>query len=148
MPPIFVCASSSTFLVASLKAAITRSCSISTSPATSGSIFTPSDVLVAVHLDGDHAAAGRGFHANQRDLLLHLLLHLLGLLHHGLHVSGHLHSLYPCRVTARLLLQISHGADLRVREQFLEALHVGMRQRALAQVGCFDGGRGGLRSRC
>ena len=35
------CVSSSTFLVASLQAASTRSCSISTSPATSGSILTP-----------------------------------------------------------------------------------------------------------
>src|SRR5437879_2640972 len=40
MPPIFCLASSSTFFTASLQAATTRSCSISTSPATSGSIFT------------------------------------------------------------------------------------------------------------
>src|SRR4029079_633417 len=53
------------------------------------------DVLVAVHLDGHHAAARRPFDADQRDLFLHLLLHLLGLLHHGLHVTGHLHGNLP-----------------------------------------------------
>src|SRR6185312_3109561 len=40
MPPILRCDSSSTFLTASAQASTTRSCSISTSPATSGSIFT------------------------------------------------------------------------------------------------------------
>ena len=98
------------FWSASLQAAITMSCSISTSPATSGSIFTRGDVLVAVHLHGHHAAAGGGFDADQRDLLLHLLLHLLGLLHHGLHVSRHLHDL--------ILPEISDGAHLAVRERF------------------------------
>src|ERR1035437_683743 len=39
MPPIFCCTSPSTFLTASLQAATTISCSISTSPATSGSIL-------------------------------------------------------------------------------------------------------------
>ena len=45
-------------------------------------------ILVAVHLDGDHAAAGRGLHLDQGDFLLHLLLHLLRLAHHLLHVAG------------------------------------------------------------
>ena len=36
-------------------------------------------ILLAVHLDRDHAAAGGGLHADQRDLLLQLLLHLLRL---------------------------------------------------------------------
>src|SRR5271157_1492216 len=40
MPPISCCTSPSTFLTASLQAATTISCSISTSPATSGSILT------------------------------------------------------------------------------------------------------------
>src|SRR5260370_26702008 len=40
MPPIFCLVSSSTFFTASLQAATTMSCSISTSPATSGSILT------------------------------------------------------------------------------------------------------------
>src|SRR5579871_2105001 len=42
IPPIFVLISSSTFLAASFTAATTMSCSISTSPATSGSIRTDS----------------------------------------------------------------------------------------------------------
>src|SRR5580658_3219162 len=41
-PPIFCLVSASTFLTASLQAATIISCSISTSPATSGSIFTES----------------------------------------------------------------------------------------------------------
>ncbi len=64
------------------------SCSISTSPATSGSILTASRFFCAVHLDGDHAAAGGGFHLDQGDILLHLFLHLLRLAHHLLHVAG------------------------------------------------------------
>jgi hypothetical protein len=43
-------------------------------------------VLVAVHLDRDHAAASRGFHPDQRDFLRQPLLHLLGLAHHLLHL--------------------------------------------------------------
>ena len=121
IPPIFFCVSSSTFLTASLQAAITRSCSISTSPATSGSIFTPVTFLWPSIFDGHHAAAGGSFHADQRDLLLHLLLHLLRLLHHGLHVSGHFHS--------QSLLQISDGTHLAVREHFLEALDFGIGKR-------------------
>src|SRR5271157_6407452 len=42
MPPILACVSASTFLTASLEAATIMSCNISTSPATSGSIFTVS----------------------------------------------------------------------------------------------------------
>src|SRR6266480_2626493 len=45
MPLIFCLVSSSTFFTASLQAATTISCSISTSPATSGSIFTASTFL-------------------------------------------------------------------------------------------------------
>src|SRR6266851_8246837 len=44
-PLIFCCVCSSTFFTASLHAATTISCSISTSPATSGSIFTASTFL-------------------------------------------------------------------------------------------------------
>src|SRR5882762_5706460 len=44
-PLIFCCVCSSTFFTASLQAATTISCSISTSPATSGSIFTASTFL-------------------------------------------------------------------------------------------------------
>src|SRR5688572_24553483 len=39
-------------------------------------------LLVAVHDDGDHAAAGGGFDLRLAHLLLQALLHLLGLLHH------------------------------------------------------------------
>ena len=45
-------------------------------------------VLLSVHLHGDHAAAGGRFHFDLGDLLLHLLLHLLRLAHHLLHVAG------------------------------------------------------------
>src|SRR5262249_17267171 len=45
IPLIFLLVSSSTFFTASLQAATTMSCSISTSPATSGSIFTDSTFL-------------------------------------------------------------------------------------------------------
>src|SRR5258708_21695698 len=45
MPPIFCLVSSSTFFTASLQAATTISCSIATSPATPGSIFTASTFL-------------------------------------------------------------------------------------------------------
>src|SRR6266849_10308612 len=45
IPLIFCLVSSSTFFTASLQAATTMSCSISTSPATSGSIFTASTFL-------------------------------------------------------------------------------------------------------
>ena len=64
------------------------SCSISTSPATSGSILTPSRFFWPSILTRDHAAAGGGFHVDQGDLLLQLLLHLLRLVHHLLHVAG------------------------------------------------------------
>jgi hypothetical protein len=43
-------------------------------------------VLLAVHLHGDHAAAGGGFDPDLGDLLLELLLHLLCLAHHLLHL--------------------------------------------------------------
>jgi len=54
-------------------------------------------ILLAVHFDRDHSAAGGRLDADQRDLLLHLLLHLLGLFHHGLHVptTGHFHDSAP-----------------------------------------------------
>ena len=52
-------------------------------------------VLLAVHLHAHHAAAGRGFHFDLRDLLLQLLLHLLRLPHHLLHVAGHFHVRTP-----------------------------------------------------
>jgi len=45
-------------------------------------------VLVSIHADRDHAAAGGGLHADLSDLFLHALLHLLRLLHHVLHVAG------------------------------------------------------------
>src|SRR5260370_7186631 len=51
-------------------------------------------VFLAVHLDRYHAAAGCRLHADESYLFLQLLLHLLGLLHHGLHVSGKFHESY------------------------------------------------------
>jgi len=53
--------------------------------------FDTEDVLVAIHLDVHHAATSGTFDADGGDLGLHALLHLLRLLHHSLHVSGHFH---------------------------------------------------------
>jgi hypothetical protein len=72
----------------------------------------------------------RGFHANQRDLLLHFLLHLLGLLHHGLHISArHLH--------VSLSFKLRTARNLAFRKKFLKALHFRMSQRTLGCFICF-----------
>ena len=75
----FAVVSPSTFLTASLQAARTMSCKHFDVTGHFGIDLHAQQVLLAVHFDGDHAAAGRGLDANQGDLLLHALLHLLRL---------------------------------------------------------------------
>ena len=81
--PIDDCISSSTLRAASLTAALTRSCSISTSFGIDGFLVDGDreQLLVAGHLGLDHPAAGRAFDADRGHLALHLVLHLLRLFH-------------------------------------------------------------------
>ena len=61
----------------------------------------------------------------------HLLLHLLRLLHHGLHVSGQLHS--STFQTNSLLLQIANRAHFAA-ENLAETLHFRIGQRPLCGI--------------
>ena len=88
MPPIFCWISSSTFLTASLCAATNHVLQHLDVAGHLGLDLHREQVLLPVHGHRHHAAAGRGFHLDLRDLLLQLLLHLLRLAHHLLHVAG------------------------------------------------------------
>ena len=87
-PPSWLCWSSSAIRSASLIAAMTMSCSISTSSGStaSGSIVRLLQAHVARHRDLDHPAAGRRLDL----LLLEFLLRLLLLREHRLRLGEHL----------------------------------------------------------
>ena len=129
MPPILTEACSSTFLAASLQAATIMSCSISTSPATSGSIFTPSTFFWPSILTLTMPPPAERFDADCCNFLLQLLLHLLRLLHHGLHIARKFH-----RSSRILFIQISHGSDMGVRKKLLKTLHARVGQGSLGEV--------------
>jgi hypothetical protein len=80
------------------------------------------NVLLAVHLDRHHASSGGGLHTDLRDLALEALLHLLRLLHHLLHVSGHLHG--ALLAGRRSIFEVSHGSHLAPREHSAEPLNL------------------------
>src|SRR5512143_1796069 len=129
MPLIFFCVSSSTFLCASLNAAIIRSCSISTSPATSGSILTlvtffwPSMPTVTMP---PPAEASTRISATSSCIFCCIFWAccIMACMFPGIFMR---------RSPSRLLtfLQIANGAHLAFREQFLKALHFRMRQGTL-----------------
>jgi hypothetical protein len=97
-------------------------------------------MFLAVHFDGDHAAARGGFDADGGDLFLEALLHLLRLLHHGLEVAstGEFHAVL-------LLFQIADAHDAGAGEYFLKSSHGRVGEGALEGflvIGGLWGGRG------
>src|ERR1700730_8706946 len=127
MPPIFSCVASSTFFDASLKAASTMSCSISTSPATSGSIFTAVTIFlpsIPTVTMPPPAVASTRISAISSCIFFCICsaCFIMACMFPGSFIN-------PV-----LLLQISHHADLCVREHLLETPHFRMRKRTLRHV--------------
>src|ERR1035438_7438895 len=126
-PPIFSCVASSTFFDASLKAASIMSCSISTSPATSASIFTfvtiflPSIPTVTMP---PPAVASTRISAISSCIFFCICsaCFIMACMFPGSFINP------------ALLLKITHHADLRVGKHLLEAPHFRMRESALGHV--------------
>ena len=104
------------------------SCSISTSPATSGSIFTPSTFLWPSILTVTMPPPADASTRISAISCLQPLLHLLRLFHHGLHVS-----MLPGIFIRSGLLQVADGADFAA-EQLSKALYFRIRERALGDL--------------
>src|SRR5277367_1580900 len=138
-PPIFCCASSSTFFEASLKAAITMSCSISTSPATSGSILTPvtfflPSIFTTTMPPPAEASTRISAISSCSFFCICSACFIMACMFPGSFIG--------------LFLQVSHYADLSVGEHLLESPHLGMREGAGGDIvlGRFrDGGDARLR---
>src|SRR6185312_10570497 len=128
MPPIFPCASSSTFFAASLNAAIIMSCNISTSPATSGSILTPRtffwpSILTETMPPPADASTRIAAISSCSFCCICWACFIMDCMLPGIFI-----------VSLVLFIQISHGTNVSAREQFLKPLHAGMGQCTLCHV--------------
>src|ERR1017187_5364601 len=137
IPPILALDSSSTFFTASLHAATIMSCSISRSPATSGSILTasrffcPSILTVTMPPPAEASTLIRAISCASFSCICcawRIICCMLPML--------------PGSFTLRLL-QVSNFTDFARGEDFAEALHFGMGQRAAGGLVPGDGRRRG-----
>src|ERR1022692_4457321 len=144
IPPILALDSSSTFFTASLHAATIMSCSISTSPATSGSILTasrffcPSILTVTMPPPAEASTLIRAISCASFSCICcawRIICCMLPML--------------PGSFMLRLL-QVSNFADFARGENFAEALHFGMGKGAAGGLVLRDGRRGrrGCGRRC
>src|SRR5271165_3854032 len=127
-PPILCWISSSTRLLASFIAASTISCSISTSPATSGSILTAETFFlpsIFTETIPPPADASTRISAISSCILFCICCACFIIC-----------CMFPgsFMVSIRLFLQVSHGPYLRVREEFLKPLHFRVGERALGDI--------------
>src|ERR1039457_2715084 len=142
IPPILALDYWSTFFTASLQAATIMSCSISTSPATSGSILTasrffcPSILTVTMPPPAEASTLIKAISCASFSCICcawRIICCVLPML--------------PGSFTLRLL-QVSNFADFARGEDFAEALHFGMGKRAAGGLVFRDGRRGGRGRRC